>query len=426
MTFRKGVSGFFNSFKREKVSDPRHWLTTLIARTAASSGANVTPDSSLRVTAVYACVKVISEAIASLPLMLYKRVGDGKEPATKHYLFSMMHDAPNGFMTSFEWREVLLAYQLLRGNSYNLKVESGSGKILEIIPLNPARMEVGVKEGKPTYTYTHEDGNKEEYPAEKIWHVRNMPISDGVGTMPDGYIGRSPITLSREAIGIALASDEYAARYFSNNASVGLALQFNDKISDNLREYLDGKLAEFGKLENKFKSLIMDQGGKIEKIGMSNEDSQFIESRNFSVEEIARIFRVPPVLIGHPTNTMTYASAEQLFLSFATYTIRPWCVRLEQSMNRNLLNERERGQYFFEFKMDGLLRGDLAARCAAYAQARQWGWLNVDEIRSLENMNPLPDGKGKLYLQPLNMTEPGKEPPKEGPIGSGQQGGDDA
>jgi HK97 family phage portal protein len=240
-----------------------------------------------------------------------------------------------------------------------------------------------------------------------------MPISCSYnGNLPEGVMGVSPISVARESVGLSMAADEYGGRYFSNNASVGMALKFPTgvKLSDNAKKFLKESLAEYGKLENKFKSIILEDGGDLAKIGMSNEDSQFLESRQFQIEEIARIFRVPPIMIGHPTNAMTYASAEQLFLAFATYTIRPWCVRLEQSMNRYLIPERDRGKFFFEFNLAGLLRGDTKSRYEAYAIARNWGWMNVDEIRSLENQNPLPEGKGKVYLQPLNMNEAGKPP----------------
>jgi HK97 family phage portal protein len=206
-----------------------------------------------------------------------------------------------------------------------------------------------------------------------------------------------------------------------------MALKFpaGVKLSENAKTFLKESLAEYGKLENKFKSIVLEDGGDLSRIGMSNEDSQFLESRQFGVEEIARIFRVPPLMIGHPTNTMTYASAEQLFLSFATFTIRPWCVRIEQSINRNLIAKRDQGKYFAEFNLAGLLRGDLSTRYQAYSVARQWGWMSVDEIRALENMNPLPDGKGEEYLVPLNMIPAGQEPPAKPAIPTPQQGDDE-
>jgi HK97 family phage portal protein len=321
-----------------------------------------------------------------------------------------LHDSPNENQTSFEFREVLVAYIALWGECFALKVEKATGIIQELIPLNPANMSISIVDGRPFYEYTYEDGKKSTFDPNKIWHIKNMPISSGsLSGTPPGIRGMSPISLAKDSIGISMAADQYGGRYFANNASVGMGLKFPQgvRLSDNAKQFLKESLAEYGKIENKFKSIILEDGGQLEKIGMSNEDSQFLETRQFGVEEICRIFRVPPIMVGHPTNTMTYASAEQLFLAFATYTIRPWCVRIEQSANMFLLNDRERSKYFFEFNLAGLLRGDTVSRYNAYAVARNWGWMNVDEIRTLENMNPLPEGKGKFYLQPLNMTEPG-------------------
>ena len=174
-------------------------------------------------------------------------------------------------------------------------------------------------------------------------------------------------------------------------------------------------MAEYGRLENKFKSLILEENMDIEKMGMSNEDSQFLESRQFQIEEICRIFGVNPILIAHPTKTMTYATAEQLFLAFGKFTILPWCRRIEQSLNRFILPKRDRAKFFFEFKLDGLLRADIKTRYEAYGIARQWGFKNVDEIRALENENPLPEGKGQIYLEPMNMRPAGSEIVKENP-----------
>lgn len=387
---------------------------------SSSAGVQVTPDSALKVAAVAACVKVISETLASLPLMLYERVGDGKQPAVNHPLYSLLHDTPNDYMTAYEFRENQAAHLNLRGNAYSVKQENGRG-IKALIPLSPGRMEPVREGGALAYRYTHEDGKQELFAAQKIWHVKNLSITSVFnGEAPEGLVGVSPIGLARESIGLALAADEYGGRYFSNNAQVGLNFQYPGKLSKNARETLKESLEEYGRLENKFKSIITEEGAKLERLGLSNEDSQFLQSRQFQIEEIARIFRIPPILIGHPTNTMTYASAEQLFLAFATYTIRPWCVRLEQSMNRWLLPEKDRGKYFFEHVMAGLLRGDTLSRYNAYAVGRQWGWLNVDEIRGLENMNPLPEKKGEIYLQPMNMKEPGEKPAKPAKPGNGE------
>lgn len=413
MSLLARVGGLFSK-RSNDVSNPLHWITRILAST--SSGVNVTADNSLKVSAVFACVKLLSETIASLPLMLYKREGEGKRPAPEHHLYPIVHDAPNSYMTSYEWREGVMAHQLLRGNTYNLKVQKASGKIVELIPLNPAHMDVRVEDSRAVYQYTYEDSHAEVFPAEKIWHVKNLPISSSyTGQLPEGYLGISPISAARESVGLAMAADDHGGRYFQNSATLGLALEFPEGVSlgDNAKTFLKDSLAEYAKPENKFKSIVLEKGGKINKLGISNVDSQFLESRQFQIEEIARIFRVPPIMIGHPTNTMTYASAEQLFLAFAVHTIRPWCVRLEQSMNRYLLSDRERKDYFFEFNMAGLLRGDTKSMNESFNIAHNGGWMNVDEIRALINMNPLPDGKGQAYLQPLNMVEVGKEPPKQ-------------
>ena len=408
---------FKGIFKRG-VDDPQYWLSRLAASIGGTAaGVSVTSDSALKVSVVYACIKRLSETLASLPLQLYERVGDGKQPAVTHPLYSLLHDSPNEYMTSFEFRELLVTHLNLNGNAYCLKGQDNRGNVEKLIPLNPARMAVERSNGALGYEYTYEDGTRKTFSPDKIWHLKNLPISClQNGSPPEGILGVSPISLAKESIGLALAADDYGARYFQNNAVVGMNFKYPGKLSDNAKKFLKESLSEYAKPENRFKNIITEEGGELKPLSITNEDSQFLESRQFQIEEIARIFGVPPVLIGHPTNTMTYASAEQLFLSFATFTIAPWCRRLEQSMNASLLTEKERKTYFCEHVMAGLLRGDTASRFQAYATARQWGWMNVDEIRALENMNPLPEDKGKVYLQPMNMVEAGEKPEPKEPV----------
>lgn len=391
------------------MSDPWHWLSRVVAAGSAS-GQNVTSDTALKVSAVYACITLRSETIASLPLMLYERTGDGKRPASDHPNYSLLHDSPNDYETAYDFRQCQMAHMDLRGNSYALKLENGRG-IKALIPLSPDRMSVTRSGNVISYEYTHEDGKQETFSADRIWHLKNLPISSlYTSQAPEGLLGLSPIAAAKEAIGLAMAADEYGGRYFKNNATVGLNLQYPGKLSENAKTFLKESLEKYAQMENKFKSIVTEEGGKIEQLGISNKDSQFLEARQFQIEEICRIFRVYPILVGHPTNTMTYASAEQLFLAFGKFTILPICKRIEQSANRNLLTEDERRKYFFEHNLDGLLRADTATRYTVYSQARQWGIMDVDEIRALENMNPLPDGKGKIYLQPMNMIEAGTKP----------------
>lgn len=401
---------FRNLFKRG-IDDPNHWLTRLASMIGATAAnVSVTADSSLRVSAVYACVRLLSETIAALPLMLYKREGDGKKPATDHPLYPLLHDQPNNYMTAYDFRECQVAHLNLRGNAYSIKQTKGRD-VKTLIPLSPDRMNVTRSGGMVAYEYTHEDGHTETFSADRIWHLKNMPISSLFNNQaPEGLTGVSPIAAVSEAIGLSIAADQYGGRYFANNATVGLNLQYPGKLSDNAKTFLKESLEKYAQMENKFKSIVTEEGGKIEQLGISNKDSQFLEARQFQIEEICRIFRVYPILIGHPTNTMTYASSEQLFLAFGKFTILPICKRIEQSANQALLSEEDRKTYFFEHNMDGLLRADTSTRYQVYGTARQWGIMNVDEIRALENMNPLPDSKGKIYLQPGNMNEAGEKP----------------
>lgn len=421
MSFGSRIRELKDSILLRGLSDPNHWVLKMLGHSVgagSASGQNVTADSALKLSVVYACIKALAETVASLPLMLYERDGDSKKPAPNHPMYDLVHNAPNDYQTSYEWREGLVANLNLRGNTINQKVQKGSGRIEQLIPLNPANVTMRREGSALWYDYKHEDGKEEKFPSDKIWHVKNMPIScNANGNLPEGIWGASPIQIARDTIGLALSADDYGSRFFANMAQTGMALKFPPgvKLGDSAREFLKNSLAEYSKPENKFKSIILEDGGDLTKIGMSNEDSQFLESRQFSVEEIARIYRVPPILIGHPTNTMTFASAEQIFLAFVVFTIRPLCVRFEQSMNQFLLSKKDRAKYFFEFNLAGLLRGDLSSRYAAFQVARTGGWLNVDEIRAMENLNPLPDGKGKIYLEPLNMKEAGTPDPKQAP-----------
>lgn len=407
----------------DSLKDAENWLVKVIANAVNSAaGVYVSPDRALRIAAAYACIKILSETIASLPLQFYKkRKSGGRDLDNAHYLYNLVTFEPNDFQTSFEWIENFVAQLKMRGNAYH-RIVRYANKITSLFPYVPDKVEIEQDNEKLYYKYTHPDGTSEDkIPAKKIWHLKELSISSSLNAkltgkqtneVPEGIIGISPIEAARETIGLSLASDEFAARFFSNNASVGLALRHPQKLSDNAKKFLKDSLAEFAKLENKFKSLILEEGLEVEKLGFSNNDAQLLESRNLSIEEIARIFRVPSILIGHPDKTMTYASAEQLFLNFAVHTIRPLCVRIERSMNRYLIRPEERNDHYFEFNIDALLRGDIKARTEAFAKGRQWGWWSADDIREKFNENPIPDNKGKTFLEPENMRPAGEYVPR--------------
>ena len=348
-------------------------------------------------SAVYACVKVLSETIASLPLMVYKRKKDGgKEVATDHELYFLLHDMPNPFQTSFEFREMGVGHLSLRGNYYAFKEMTLGGEITKLWPLHPANMEVRKSKNSIIYAYHNPDTSKvEELPMEFVWHIR--------GLSSDGLVGLSPISLAREAIGIHLSQEEYSARLYSNFPRMGGAIKYPGTLTKEQADAIKEQFIASQTGDEAFKPAVLSGGLEWTAVGMNNVDAQFLESMNFSVEDIARIFRVPTVLIQHPDKTSTYASAEQFFLSFVTHTIRPWVVRIEQSINRCIFSERDRKKYFAEFKLDGLLRGDLESRYKAYAIGINTGWLCPNDVRELENLNRREDDEGDKFLRALNM-----------------------
>jgi HK97 family phage portal protein len=368
------------------------WLWNALRGSMSKSGVNVTPETALTSTVVFACVRVLAESVASLPLIIYrKRPDGGKDAVSDFYLYPLLHDSPNSYQTSYDFREMQMGHLALRGNCFSYKVMQRDGKIAELIPLNPASMQVQVKDGAILYLYTHPDGIQEKYPADKIWHIK--------GLSSDGYIGLSPITLARDAIGLSLTAQDHGSRFWDNAARPGGVLEIPGRLSEDAAKRLKDSWQESYTGANSGKVALLEEGLTWKAVGMTNEDSQYLQSREFQVEEICRIFRVPCVLVNHSDKSSTYASAEQFFLSFVVHTIRPWLVRIEQSINKYLFTEAERKQgYFAEFKVDGLLRGDIASRYNAYAIARQNKWMNANEIRALENMNPIEGGE--VYENP--------------------------
>lgn len=385
--------------KRASVNDAHFWTNFFSQYGGASkSGQNITADNALQNAAVFACVRVLAETIASLPLVVYRRTKNGgKEPATDHVLYGLLHDAPNSWQTSYEWREMIMGHLCLRGNGYAYKETDGEGRLTNIYPLNPARMQVFQKDGTIRYGYTWDDGRRIIYSNDYIWHLR--------GLSSDGIIGLSPITLAREAIGLAAATEEHGSRFFSNSSKPSGILTHPGTLTEDQRNKLRDSWQEAQTAENRHKVAVLEGGLTWTTLGVSNEDAQFLETRRFQTEEIARIFRVPAVLIGYADKTATYASAEQFFLAFVVHTIRPWTVRIEQSANYALFTEKERRKFFVEFKLDGLMRGDAKARAEFYTSAITNGWMSRNEVRNLENLNPV-DGLDE-HLQPLNMAPVG-------------------
>lgn len=387
---------------RARVDDPVYWQDFFSkVGITSQSNQNVTPSTAMQLAVVFACVRVLSETIASLPLMVYKRRRDGgKEPAQETDLYFLLHDQPNPDQTSFEYREMIMGHLALRGNAYSYIERTGGGGINAIYPLNPARMQVSKIRGEIIYQYMYEDGKSAIIPKEFIWHIR--------GLSDDGIVGLSPISQAKEAIGLAMASEQYGAKFFANYARPGGIIEYPGKLNDEATKQLKESWEAAYTGTNAHRLAILQGGLSWKQVGLSNEDSQFIELRQFQIEDICRIFRVPGVLINYTGDkSSTYASAEQFFISFITHTVRPWASRIEQSAARCLMTDKEKRKMFAEFNLNDFVRGDLESRYRAFQIGIQNGWLSPNDVRKLENMNPIEGEGGDKYFMPLNIAELG-------------------
>ena len=366
---------------------------------STSSGKNVNERTAMRVTAVYSCVRILSEAIASLPLHLYKQIDKGgKEKAIEHPLYKLLHDEPNPEMTSFVFRETLMSHLLLWGNAYAQIIRNGKGQIIALYPLMPNRMSVDRDpNGKIYYKYSVNESDNRGLKnigqiylkKEDVFHIPALGF--------DGLVGYSPIAMAKNAIGMALATEEYGAKFFANGASPSGVLEHpgNIKDPDRLRESWNTLFQGSG---NSHKIAVLEEGLKYQPIGISPNEAQFLETRKFQIDEIARIFRVPPHMVGD-LDKSSFSNIEQQSLEFVKYTLDPWVTRWEQAIHRSLLLESEKKEYFAKFNVDGLLRGDYQSRMSGYATGIQNGFLSPNDIRSLENMDLIPDDLGgNLYL----------------------------
>jgi HK97 family phage portal protein len=371
------------------------------------AGKSVSPRSAVQVSAVYACVRVIAETIASLPLHLYMQTDDGSVKAMDHPLYRLLHDEPNSEMTSFVFRETMATHLLLWGNSYSQIIRNGRGEIHALYPLLAENMEVDRVAGQLVYAY-RKDGMT------YTLHPRDVLHIPGLGF--DGVIGYSPIALERNAIGLGIAAEEYGSKFFSNGATPAGVLTHPSTVKDPERLRKSWNRV-YGGSANAGQVAILEEGLKFDRIAMPNNEAQFLETRKFQVSEICRIYRVPPHLIGDLEHA-TFSNIEHQGISFAQHTIRPWLVRIEQSLNRALLSENEKVKLYAEFNMSGLLRGDYKSRMEGYALGRQNGWLSANDIREMESLNRIPASEGgDLYLVNGNMmplTGTSQQEKKEG------------
>ena len=402
---------------------------------SSTSGKRVNERSAMQMTAVYSCVRILSEAVAGLPLHLYQYTDkSSREKAVENPLYFLLHDEPNTEMTSFVFRETLMTHLLLWGNAYSQIIRNGKGEVVGLYPLMPDRMTVNRDEkGQLYYEYMVSSDDAKTLKGGTVrlspYDVLHIP---GLGF--DGLVGYSPIAMAKNAIGLAIAAEEYGSKFYANGATPSGILEYPGTVKepDKVRESWN---AGFGGSSNAHKIAVLEEGMKYTPISISPNEAQFLETRKFQINEIARIFRVPPHMVGDLEKS-SFSNIEQQSLEFVKYTLEPWLVRWEQAMQRSLIPQDDKSKYFIKFNVDGLLRGDYQSRMQGYATARQNGWMSANDIRELENLDRIPgeDG-GDLYLingnmMPLSMSGAvyGKEEKQneevlelEEPGGSGQR-----
>jgi HK97 family phage portal protein len=393
--------GFFDKiFNRNKpnkamTGKPGWPFSFLFGGTAAGKYVNET--TAMQTSAVYACVRILAEAIASLPLHVYEREGDGgKKLQITHPLYKLLHDEPNKEMTSFIWRETIMSHVLIWGNAYSQIIRGGHGHPIALYPLLPDKMVVERNaNGDLVYTYYRDEHGPVKLSREQVLHIPGLGF--------DGLVGYSPIAMAKNAIGMALATEEYGAKFFGNGANPSGVLEHPGTIKDveRVRESWNEK---FGGTANAHNVAVLEEGMKFHQISIPPEQAQFLETRKYQISEIARIFRVPPHMVGD-LDKSSFSNIEQQSLEFVMFTLNPWIRRFEDSLSQGLLLPSEKGRLLIRFNVDGLLRGNYESRMKGYAIGRQNGWLSANDIRSLEKMNLLPTEKGgDLYMVNGNMV----------------------
>lgn len=363
------------------------------AQTAA--GVTVTPDVALQVSTVLACVRVLAEDVATLPLIVYRRTAAGRERATDHPLYALLHDRPHPDLDSVQWRLMLQLWLGLWGVAYAEVQRDRRGDIVALWPLPPWRVSaLRDPGGRVLYQVSVPTGDRVVLPPTSLFRVVWLTL--------DGLKPLSPLGVAREAVGLARAADEYGARFFANDARPGIVLSHPGQLSPEAYERLRASWeARHQGLTGAHRVALLEEGMRVETVGIPPEDAQYLQIRRMQVEEICRIYRIPPHVVGH-LDRATYANIEHQGIEYVSLSLRPWLVRWETAYRTQLLRPDEQEELIVEHLVEGLLRGDVESRYRAYATGRQWGWLSTNEIRERENLNRIPGGDD--YLVPVNMV----------------------
>lgn len=404
-----GIKGFLQRIwqgqgdQRSTLADPDLTLMAALGAAKTASGIAVTPESAMSLSAVSACVRLIAESIASLPLHVYRRVDNRRrEKVTDLWQYRLLHDEPNELMTSFTMRETMASHLLLWGRAIAAAPRNRAGEVMEIMPVHPSHVRVRRSERIGlVYDFQFADGKTMSLGQADVLHIPGLSF--------DGITSLSPIGYAAQSIGLGLAAEQFGAAFFGNGSTPSGYLSIPEKLSqEQVATLRNSWYATYGGVSNANKTAVLFGGAKFDRISLPPGEAQFIETRKFQISEIARWYRVPPHMIGD-LEKATFSNIEHQALEFVTHTLRPWLVRFEQEINRKLFPTLTSGQVsdlYAEFSVDGLLRGDIKSRSDYYIRGRQWGWLSVNDIRAFENMEPIDSGDD--YLVPMNMVKAGE------------------
>lgn len=395
---------FFSTQRAERVgtlTDPEGgFWRGLIGSGRNSAGVRVTPESALGVPVLQNCVTLLAETIGQLPLDLFRRQANGqREAATNHPLYDVLRYQPNGFQTPFELRECEQMALGLRGNSYTWIERDEGGNVKALWPLTNDK--VIVRKGDDLLPY-YQVGSGDPLPMRMIHHKRWVTSNH--------YVGLSPVELHAETVGLAQAIRDYTGKSFANGVAVsGVIERPKESMAIKDQGAIDRILDQWGQKysgpDNAKKVAMLQEGMTFKPISMTNVDAEILGLLKLSGSDIARMYKIPLPMI-NDLEKANYNSIEQLLIQFVVFGLLPWVKRHEQAMMRDFLLPQDRREYFIEFNLSGLLRGDQKTRYEAYAIGRQWGWLSANDIRRLENMPPVVGGD--IYMQPLNMVDAGK------------------
>lgn len=372
-------------------------ILELFGGATTASGVSVNEEKAIGLSAVYSAVRVISESLAVLPLQVFKRTSKGRDLMYDHPLYRILHDEPNTYQTAFTWRETGAAHQCLWGNAYSYIQRDALGRIFGLIPIEPSWMEpkLDTKRNKIFYVLNGKDVIEQS----NIIHTPALSF--------DGIKGKSPVQLARESYGLAFAQETYGAKFFGNGANLNGVITHPGKISEKALKNLQASWnKKYGGIDNAQKTAILEEGMKLEKMSVPPEEAQFLESRKFQINEVARWFRIPPHLLAD-LDRATFNSVEQLDIGFIKYSLSPWLKRWEQELNRKLLTEDEKKDHYIEFNVEGFLRGDVKTRTEYYSKMIASRVLNPNEVRRMENRNDYEGGDE--YANPNTTTSKEKE-----------------